>query len=266
MTNMTYISSERIIIRNTGEETRAFMLALFTYLNDILEVRGPGYLSRVKIDADGVPYVFEWDDTLGGDIAADIQKRISRAAQLNVRIDMSGQIGQLLEKRDDLFAMLSDGALRDRVWYSILTEDDGTAALVFSGLYHGAFLHGAVPFTVSNEDILVHTRWNGSSHHARFEVAEAQWSSAEAIMDRLEQTLNIDILQDGHAITIEQVSLDGLEEVRLYHSSLEELARISLSSEVSGYLCAEGEDAFALLRFIPIGNAIQLQTAVIDAQ
>ena len=85
-------------------------------------------------------------------------------------------------------------------------------------------------------------------------------------MDRLEQALNIDILRDGHAITIEQVSLDGLEEVRLYHSSLEELARISLSSEVSGYLCAEGEDAFALLRFIPIGNAIQLQTAVIDAQ
>ena len=258
-------SSERICIDNRTGICGPFAERLYDHLLSIIHRRSEAYLARIRMISDGTLLSAEWDgESLRGD-ADSFAVLLRSLRDTTVYIDLSGDMSALLEEGEKLFSSLSNGSLREYVRYTVLTEDENTASLVYSGLYHGTFLHGAVPFTTTNEDILVHTAWNGSSHRAVFRIKPARLDEAAALSDLLEQHFDIEIRLEYGSLTIEQVDIGGISAVSEYVGVLEGLIAISSEASITGFLCAEGEDEFALLRLMPISGHIQVQTSVIDA-
>ena len=267
MKNSSILSCEHIHVRRVPGRTDAFLAALKVYLETLFSLSDEFGSAEIRIANDGREFRFEW---AGGELPGPGGEAIdgmAEASEIDVRVNMCCDLFDMDEAQAALARELKGGALKDCVRCCTLIEDEQTASLTMSGIYRGAFLQGAVPFTTDNEDILVATRWNGFTHRAEFRLREAEADAAGEIADALEGRLEIELSRsdDGRALAIGALQLDGRAQVEFYRDALERLCRMSESSLITGSLAPEDDAVFALLRFVRDGADVVVQTAVAEA-
>ena len=91
--------------------------------------------------------------------------------------------------------------------------------------------------------------------------------AAARIASALEAQLEIELTRsdDGQALVIDALQLDGRGQVELYRRSLAELSALAQTSLITGSLAPEDDAVFALLRFVQEGADVVVQTAVAEA-
>lgn len=266
MKNKSVLSCEHIHIRRVPGRTDAFMSALQGYLRALFQLLNHLGSAELSISLDGAQTRFEWLDDVCPDSDGVQIELLAQANEIDVRVDMCCDRFPMEDAQKALSDLLKDGSLKDCVRYCALIEDEQTSSLTLSGLYRGAFLHGSVPFTSNNEDILVDTQWSGSSHRAEFEIAQGNEDQVRDLADLLESRLGIvlNLSGDGRTLIIDGVQLCGRQDVRFYRETLETLARLSARALITGSLIPESDTVFALLRFVQQGSAVSVQTAVAE--
>lgn len=262
MKNSSVLSCEHIHIRRIPGRTDAFITALKDYLRT-LPAPGDG-LDWVEIRIDQKP-----DDAENLENSACVNQALEKLDQLDefdVRVNMCCELFRMDDAQAALSGMLGSGQLKDCVRYCALLQDETTASLTLSGLYRGAFLHGAVPFTGDNEDILVACGWNGLTHRAEFSLPESAADQVADLVDALESRLEIDLefAPDGRSLKIESLQLAGHDDVLFYRDTLAQLTGMSDRAQITGALVPDSDAVFALLRFVPAGAGILIQTAVAE--
>ncbi len=267
MKNSSILSCEHIHVRRVPGRTEVFVAALQTYLRTLFSLSDEFGSAEICIANDDREYRFEWTgDGLPGSGDEAIEG-MAGAAEIDVRVNMCCDLFDMDEAQAALAAQLKGGVLKDCVRCCTLIQDEQTASLTMSGIYRGAFLQGAVPFTTDNQDILVATRWNGFTHRAEFRVRKADAQAAAEVADALEDALEIELTRsdDGLALVIGALQLDGRAQVERYREALEKLAQMSETSLITGSLAPEDDAVFALLRFVQEGAEVIVQTAVAEA-
>ncbi|MBQ8973243.1 MAG: hypothetical protein IJ074_09220 [Clostridia bacterium] len=267
MIETSILSCEHIEIHAQPGQTDAFIRALQDYLRVLFSLSDELGSAELALTLDGETYEYVWMDDERPGAAGEQINALANAKEIGIRVNMCSELTDLASEQRKLNAMLRDGSLKDWVRYVELLADERTTSLTMSGIYRGAFLHGAVPFSGANEDILVSTQWNGLTHRAEFQLRKEERDSARELADALEQRFEIDlsISNDGGALLIEGLELKGLDDVRFYRETLETLVRKSEQNAITGALIPEDDRVFALLRFVPEGSSVFIQTAVAEA-
>ena len=267
MKNSSALSCEHIRIRRAPGRTDGFIDALQRYLKSLFTQNDKLSWVEVRIADDDRSYCFEWQDGgLCGDGADEALTGMAGANRIDVRVDMCCEFFHMEDAQSALTDVLRDGQLKDCVRYVALLQDESSSALMLSGLYRGSFLHGAVPFTADNQDILVVCKWNGFTHRAEFRFPESAVNAAAALADELEDRLEIELTlaDDGRSLTIESLQLADRREVFFYRDALEQLARLSERAQITGALAPDSDSVFALLRFVQEGSGVIWQAAVAE--
>ncbi len=267
MKNSSILSCEHIHVHRVPGRTDGFIAALQTYLRTLFSLSDEFGSAEIRIVNDDREALFEWTGGAlpgPGDEAID---GMAHAAEIDVRVNMCCDLFDMDVAQAALAQHLKGGALKDCVRCCTLIEDEQTASLTMSGMYRGAFLQGAVPFTTDNQDILVATRWNGYTHRAEFRLPKENAGAAARIASALEAQLEIELTRsdDGQALVIDALQLDGRGQVELYRRSLAELSALAQTSLITGSLAPEDDAVFALLRFVQEGADVVVQTAVAEA-
>lgn len=267
MKNKSVLSCEHIHIHRIPGRTDAILSALQGYLRTLFQLLNHLGSAEILIDLDGAQSRFEWLDDVCPASDEGCIDRLTQADEIDVRVDMCCDQFPMEDAQKAISALLKDGSLKDCARYCALIEDDQTSSLTLSGLYRGAFLHGSVPFTSNNEDILVDTQWNGSSHRAEFQLRPESEEQARDLVELLESHLDIELnlSDDGRSLVIDGVQLGGRHDVRFYRETLEKLVRLSDRALITGSLIPESDNVFALLRFVQEGSLVNVQTAVAEA-
>ena len=267
MQNTSLLSCEHIRIRRVPGRTDGFIRQLQEYLKTLFRLSDAFGSAELHLQADGDERTFLWlgDEHPEIDLAAI--DALAEASQIDVRVDLCSERPCMEDARDRLTALLASGTLKDCVRYCELLEDEHTSSLFLSGLYRGAFLHGSVPFTANDEDILEDAVWNGYTHRAEFHFAEesveAMLDLADRIQDRIEE-IDLELSDDDRRLEIGSVQLACREDVSFYREALEQLVRLSDHAQLTGALTPESDAIFALLRFVREGSAVVAQTAVAE--
>ena len=258
------LSCEHIYIRRIPGRTDAFIAALQNYLRKLLTISEGTESAEIIITPDGSEHRFEWYGEAGETNLDSALSAMETAAETDVRINICSDLYSAEEEQRSLNALLRDGSLKDCVRCSILLEDEHTSSLTMSGLYRGAFLHGAVPFVSDASDILLKTAWNGYTHRAEFRFAPAAFDDAQDLGDLLEDRLEIELVTEDNLLRVENVHLEDADEVAFYREMLEKLTTLAESAQITGALTPESDEIFALLRFVRENSAVTVQTAVAE--
>ena len=267
MKKSSALSCEHIRVHRVPGRTDGFIDALQRYLKSLFVQNDKLSWVEIRIVNDDRSYCFEWQDgCLCGDGSDEALTGMAEADRSDVRVDMCCEFFHMEDAQSALTDVLRDGLLKDCVRYVALLQDESSSALMLSGLYRGSFLHGAVPFTADNQDILVVCKWNGFTHRAAFRFPESAVNAAAALADELEDRLEIELTlsDDGRNLTIESLQLADRREVFFYRDKLEQLARLSEHAQITGALAPDSDSVFALLRFVQEGSGIIWQTAVAE--
>jgi len=266
MDTRSLLSSEHIVIKAVAGRTEAFIAVVQAYLTTLFGLSDEFGSAEIVIRLDDEEHRFRWlDDERPGQSEGTI-RALADAASIDVRIDLCWDLFRMVPEQQALRGMLAGGGLKDLVKYQALMSDEHTASLVMSGLYHGAFLHGSVPFSGQTADILATTSWNGLTHRAQFMVPEVAEVRARELADQLEQRFEIELSFDdeGRELLIEGLELKGSGDVHFYRDVLEKLLQLSARALITGSLTPEDDDTYALLRFVQEGSQVIIQTAVAD--
>lgn len=267
MKNTSALSCEHIHIHRIAGRTDAFIAALQGYLRTLFMQNDKLSWMEIRIANDNASFCLQGQDgVLTGDSADEALSGMTAADEIDVRVDMCCELFHMDGAQAVLSDALRSGQLKDCVRYCALLQDEQTSSLTLSGLYRGAFLHGAVPFTQDNEDILVACKWIGFTHRAEFRFPESAAGAASALTEQLEDRLEIDLTfsPDGRELKIQGLELADRREVLFYRDALEQLVRLSESARITGALAPDSDSVFALLRFVQDGSGVVLQTAVAE--
>ena len=267
MKNTSVLSCEHIRVLRQPGRTDALLGALQSYLTALFRLAGEFGAAEITITPDNRAYRFEWTGDLRPEPADEAIAAIADADLIDVRVDLCSDEINPETLHSELSRLLATGELRDCAYYVALIQDDQTTSLVVCGMYHGAFLHGSVPFSSENQDILVGTVWSSMTHRAEFKIKPGCAEQAEEVADALEQRFEIDLardMDDGLTVRISGIVLNGQRGVMFYRDCLARLSALSDQAMITGALTPEDDHTFALLRFVPAGSEILVQTAVAE--
>ncbi len=266
MKSASVLSCEHIHIHRILGRTDAFIAALQGYLHTLFTHFDEFGSVKIMIVCDDRSFQYEW---VAGEQPSDYDPAtlaVGESGEIDVQIDLYCEQTDIEEHQNTLFSLSRHGVLKDCVRHCILLEDEQTTSLMMSGMYRGAFLHGSVPFTSGNVDILEDTKWIDSSHRASFHFPEGAEDDAEDLLEQLETRLAIEanLTDNRRTLIIDGTQLDGRGDVYFYRDMLAKLVSLSDDALITGALMPESDTIFALLRFVQEGSSILVQTAVAE--
>ena len=258
----SYLTCSHIRVRTAPGRTDGFIARMQDFIHTLFDSASAFEYAELHLTAGGSDFNCYWMGEDHPDFDPALTDAVASAAEINLRLNISSETDCMSAPHDALLALLADGALSGSVQISLLKND----VLFFSGMHRGAFLHGVVPY--ADADSLPETLcWNSSNHRAHFHFPEENVYDACCVADLLPERIDmidLEFFYDDGELFIHSVQLTDAACAEVYRESLEQLTVLADHAEISGVLTPESDAAFALMRFIPVGNRVTLQTAIAE--
>ena len=263
MNQTSCLICSHIRVHAAAGRTDSFVTRLQSFIKSHFDAAADFEYAELHLTAGSADFNCYWMGEDQPEFDPALTDAVASAAEIDLRLNISSETDCMSAPHDELFSLLSDGALSDCVQISLMKND----SLIFSGMHRGAFLHGAVPYTDAGDDLPETICWNSSNHRAHFHFSEENVYDACCIADLLPERIDMidqEFFYDDGEMFIHSVQLTDRACAEVYRDSLEQLARLADSVEISGVLTPESETAFALMRIVPDGSRVTVQTAIAE--